>query len=434
MSSDIAIKVSGISKSYRLGETLRRPRRNLREVIMATPRVLLRKAKLMQPVADDPSTEGSDVSNNGLFWALKDISFELPKGEVLGIIGSNGAGKSTLLKVLSKITRPTKGRAEIHGRVGSLLEVGTGFNPELTGRENVYLNGAILGMRKVEIDARYDEIIAFSGVEKFIDTPVKRYSSGMRVRLAFAVAAHLEPEILIIDEVLTVGDQEFQQRCLGKMDDVAAGGRSILLVSHKISIVQQLCTRALWLKDGRLVEDGDVKDVVAAYLATVNMSHDESATPLYDMLRPRNFGKFIRLSRCRIINSTGEDTQQISFAEPFSIELECIALTDVDNISFFVAIDSRVLGANITTSNSRQGAITTSVKKGDTVTARLAIDDLVLNPGEYILSLALHGAKRPLDKLTKAKFFTVTSLLHDTKIVPSGFRDLVYLPPKWAIT
>jgi lipopolysaccharide transport system ATP-binding protein len=199
-------------------------------------------------------------------WALKEVSFEIKRGEVVGIIGRNGAGKTTLLKILSRITEPAEGYAEIHGRVGSLLEVGTGFHPELSGRENIYLNGAILGMRKAEIQGKFDEIVDFAEIEKFIDTPVKHYSSGMYVRLAFAVAAHLDPEILLVDEVLAVGDAVFQKKCIGKMGDVAKGGKTILFVSHNMIAVQSLCQRAIWLQNGALIQKGEASDVVMNYL------------------------------------------------------------------------------------------------------------------------------------------------------------------------
>ncbi len=202
-----------------------------------------------------------------MIWALRDVSFDVRDGEVLGIIGANGAGKSTLLKILSGITEPSSGRAVIHGRVASLLEVGTGFHSELTGRENIYLNGTILGMKKVEIDRKFDEIVAFSGVERFIDTPVKRYSSGMKVRLGFAVAAHLDPEILLIDEVLAVGDASFQRKCIGKMGEVARGGRTVLFVSHNMAAVSILCNRAILLRDGMVAQVGEASDVVSDYLA-----------------------------------------------------------------------------------------------------------------------------------------------------------------------
>jgi lipopolysaccharide transport system ATP-binding protein len=244
----------------------------------------------------DPSSNGS-VEN---FWALKDVSFKVREGEVIGIIGRNGAGKSTLLKILSRITEPTEGRVRIKGRVASLLEVGTGFHPELTGRENIYLNGAILGMSRAEIRAKFDEIVAFSEVEKFLDTPVKRYSSGMYVRLAFAIAAHLEPEILIVDEVLAVGDAEFQRKCLGKMHDVATGGRTVLFVSHNMPAIRNLCQRAMLLKQGRLLVLANVDECVKAYETSTSSSHGCT------WVRPPNMASGPLLYRSLSITLEGE--------------------------------------------------------------------------------------------------------------------------------
>jgi lipopolysaccharide transport system ATP-binding protein len=252
MSSEApAISVEGLRKYYRLGQ--REPYKALRDVLAGAFTAPLRHVHRRRR-----EVEG--------IWALDDVTFELPRGEVLGLIGANGAGKSTLLKVLSRITAPTEGQVVIRGRVGSLLEVGTGFHPELTGRENVYLNGAVLGMRKAEIDRRFDEIVEFSGISRFLDTPVKRYSSGMQVRLAFSVAAHLEPEILLVDEVLAVGDAEFQRRCLGKMHDVTRHGRTIVFVSHNLAAVRSLCSRTILLEKGQLLFDGGTEEAVERYL------------------------------------------------------------------------------------------------------------------------------------------------------------------------
>lgn len=247
-----AIRAHGLSKRYRLGAA--RPDNNLSENLRAGAGKLLRKF-----------TGRARAEDANEFWALQDVSFEVKPGELVGIIGRNGAGKSTLLKVLSRIVEPTNGRAEVRGRMGSLLEVGTGFHPELSGRENVFLNGSILGMSRAEVKRKFDEIVAFSEVEKFLDTPVKRYSSGMYVRLAFAVAAHLEPEILVVDEVLAVGDAEFQQKCTRRMRSVGERGRTILFVSHNMPAIQNLCTRCVWLKAGRVVADGPTAEVLAAY-------------------------------------------------------------------------------------------------------------------------------------------------------------------------
>src|SRR3954470_15902093 len=253
-----AVVASEISKRYRLG-TARRGYGSLRESLADAAALPLRRLR----------GGARSAARGGDLWALRDVSFEIQPGETVGIIGRNGAGKSTILKVLTRITRPTSGWAEVRGRVGSLLEVGTGFHPELTGRENVFLNGAILGMRRVEIARRFDEIVAFAEVADFLDTPVKRYSSGMRVRLAFAVAAHLEPEILVVDEVLAVGDLAFQRKCLGKMGEVTADGRTILFVSHNMATIQTLCRRGIMLEHGRLVTDAPVSEAVSAYLARV---------------------------------------------------------------------------------------------------------------------------------------------------------------------
>ena len=261
--SDAVINVENLSKSYLVGHQLvgRRYGETFRDTIGREAHNMVRNA--INIVRGRQVVSGDEVEE---FWALRDVSLEVKRGEVLGIIGRNGAGKSTLLKILSRITEPTAGRVTLRGRVASLLEVGTGFHQELTGRENIYLNGAILGMNRAEIRRKFDEIVAFAEVEKFLDTPVKRYSSGMYVRLAFAVAAHLEPEILIVDEVLAVGDAEFQQKCLGKMRDISQGeGRTVLFVSHSLPAILNLCTTAICLRDGTVVEIGDPLTVCGKY-------------------------------------------------------------------------------------------------------------------------------------------------------------------------
>jgi len=272
MMSDIVIRTENLGKKYIIGSN--QQHRSFREALSAKARGI--SQKIMAPLGKRINNQEKEKEE---FWALKDISFEVKKGEVVGIIGRNGAGKSTLLKILSRITEPTKGRIYIKGRVSSLLEVGTGFHPELTGRENIYLNGSILGMSKAEIEGKFDEIIEFSGIEKFIDTPVKRYSSGMYVRLAFAVAAYLEPEILIVDEVLAVGDYEFQKKCLGKMEKVASEGRTVLMVSHNMTSVVNLCQRGILLNSGKVVTDGRVTETVQKYMETAREAGGEVVWP-----------------------------------------------------------------------------------------------------------------------------------------------------------
>jgi lipopolysaccharide transport system ATP-binding protein len=265
--SDVAIEVDNLGKMYRLGGRPERYRR-FTETVMD---VLTAPARRLRTLGQPPLPEQT-------LWALKNLSFEVKQGEVVGIIGRNGAGKSTLLKILSRITEPTEGEARVYGRVGSLLEVGTGFHPELTGRENIYLNGAILGMRRAEIARKFDEMVAFAEIEKFIDTPVKRYSSGMYVRLAFAVAAHLEPEILVVDEVLAVGDASFQRKCLGKMEDVARGGRTVLFVSHNMAAIENLCQRGVVLDQGRVEFIGSQTEAIAGYLKKLGEKSDSLRT------------------------------------------------------------------------------------------------------------------------------------------------------------
>ena len=272
--ADVVIRAERLGKKYAIAHQRQGARYvALREEIGRAASAFWRRARDM--VRGTQLLDGEDIEE---FWALRDVGFEIRRGEVVGVIGRNGAGKSTLLKVLSRITEPSEGRVVIEGRVASLLEVGTGFHPELTGRDNIFLNGAILGMGRAEIRRKFDEIVAFADIERFLDTPVKRYSSGMSVRLAFAVAAHLEPEILVVDEVLAVGDAEFQKKCLGKMSEVAHGGRTVFFVSHNMSAVQSLCGRGMLLDHGRLVADGPVSDVIQGYVAALESASREAGT------------------------------------------------------------------------------------------------------------------------------------------------------------
>ncbi len=269
-------------------------------------------------------------------WALKDVSFEVKDGEALGIIGKNGAGKSTLLKILSRITKPTSGTAEIHGRIGSLLEVGTGFHNELSGRENIFLNGAILGMKRTEIESKFDEIVAFSEIEKFIDTPVKHYSSGMYMRLAFSVAAHLEPEILIVDEVLAVGDVSFQKKCLNKMREVGQTGRTVLFVSHDMQSIARLCSRAIWLKDGAIAKDAAANEVISDYLHEQSQKGAEKA---WETTESSPGNEITKLRRVRVCDEGGETVSSIDIRRPVGVEITYDVLQAgkvlVPNIHFY---------------------------------------------------------------------------------------------------
>lgn len=305
--SDVALRTVGLSKMYHIGAQ-REKYRTLRDTLAKAARRPIER--LRHP--------GAATHTSQELWALRDIDLEVHRGEVLGIIGRNGSGKSTLLKVLSRITEPTEGRVEIRGRVASLLEVGTGFHSELTGRENVQLNGAILGMTRAEIKRQFDEIVDFSGVGRFLDTPVKHYSSGMYVRLAFAVAAHLNPEVLIVDEVLSVGDAEFQRKCLGKMEEVAGGGRTVLLVSHNMQAIRSLCRTAIEINAGRVISYGEARRVVADY---VTQQGDSVASATWEPGKGPGDDE-VRLTRVEVLDPSGEVTNQITTDQPFQLSFE----------------------------------------------------------------------------------------------------------------
>jgi len=324
---NIAVKVEGVAKVFRIGSKAD-SHDSLGSVlidIVRKPVENYRKYKSLYQFDDVATEDPFDTHSSDVLWALKDVSFEVEKGEVLGIIGRNGAGKSTLLKILSQITPPTKGRIEIVGRVSSLLEVGTGFHQELTGRENVYLNGTVLGMKKREIDQRFDEIIDFSGVEKFLDTPVKRYSSGMKVRLAFAVAAHLEPEVLIVDEVLAVGDAEFQKKCIDKMQNVGRQGTTVLFVSHNMPSITRMCERAVLLRDGTVFKDAPVTEVVSAYLKADRKNTTEQTWPERETAPG---GDVARLRRFRLKKKNGAVGEAINIRESIGCEIEYEVLSE----------------------------------------------------------------------------------------------------------
>ncbi len=372
-----AIRVENLSKRYRLGEGTRGGYRTFREALVeaaAAPfRGLARRA-------GRPTQAGSPREDEKTLWALKDVSFEVEPGEVVGLIGRNGAGKSTLLKVLSRITEPTSGRAELHGRVGSLLEVGTGFHPELTGRENIYLNGSILGMRRKEIDRQFDAIVAFSEIERFLDTPVKRFSSGMYVRLAFAVAAHLQPEILIVDEVLAVGDAQFQKKCMGKMGDVAQSGRTVLFVSHSMPAVRALCSKGILLEEGRVQTMGNVAEAVRAYQSVIGLDGLRAGVRSWEPSEaPGN--ERLQLLGVRVAPLSGECLDTTS---GFSITLKVRCLRPIPNLD--ATIEIRTLEDVIVL---HDGVVFTSMQdcREGVYEARFEVPGHLLNCGQYRLRL-----------------------------------------------
>jgi lipopolysaccharide transport system ATP-binding protein len=361
-------------------------------------------------------------------WALRDISFEVKHGEVIGIIGGNGAGKSTLLKILSRITEPTEGIADIYGRVGSLLEVGTGFHPELTGGENVYLNGAILGMTKKEIDRKFDEIVGFAEIEKFINTPVKFYSSGMYVRLAFSVAAHLDPEILLVDEVLAVGDVAFQKKCLGKMEDVARTGRTVLFVSHNMAVIQTLCERGICLQNGKMIADSSVSEAVETYLSTIEQLNKVSLTQRTD----RSGKGDVKLIGVEITNGDGKDNEFIKAGGPAKFRFTLSGL--IANISCgFVILDG--LGQPI--ARFKSNIPSPEDKELNSLEEEFVceIDELLLVPGRYQVNVFIRGGGERQDRIEAAAFFDVEfGILRGRPISqPNNKRISALIPHRWKL-
>ncbi|MEH2455810.1 ABC transporter ATP-binding protein [Nostoc sp.] len=370
--SDTVIQVENLGKKYIIGHQQQERYTALRDVIA-------NKVKSLGTLIQNPKSKIQNSQEE--FWALKDVSFEIKQGDRVGIIGRNGAGKSTLLKILSRITEPTQGSIKIKGRVASLLEVGTGFHPELTGRENIYLNGAILGMGKVEIKRKFDEIVAFAEVEKFLDTPVKRYSSGMYVRLAFAVAAHLEPEILIVDEVLAVGDAQFQKKCLGKMEDVGKEGKTVLFVSHNMATVTTLCQRAIWLVNGQVNLEGNVEQITSKYLS-YGTEHSGEV-----ILTKQSQNQRFCFKRVCLLNTEGNINSVFDVRDPIKIHLE-YEVTQGFNILevSFKVINSSGISIFIV---DRSFHLSSELVIGSYV-AEIEIPSLFLAPGSYSIDVAAH--------------------------------------------
>ncbi len=403
--NNLALKVEGLSKLYRIG-TKQKAHTTIGEAFfdfIKSPIHNFKKYRSLYRFEDHYAKEDGGTPED-VIKALEDVSFEVKKGEAVGIIGRNGAGKSTLLKILSRITSPTTGNVEIRGKIGCLLEVGTGFHMELTGRENIFLNGAILGMRKKEIDRKIEDIIAFSGVSKFIDTPVKRYSSGMKVRVGFAVAAHLEPEILIIDEVLAVGDIEFQNKCIGKMKDVTGEGRTVLFVSHNLSAVRALCTRGILIRGGKIIMDGPVDDTIDYYLASLGNQSDNP----FESNEERSGSGVLRFTNARILSPNGKENNRLTAGEPVSFEL---AYQNHKNISkgYVSMTIYNELGVAVANFNMEISGyqLDTLDKKG---LIRCHLQSLPLPIGRYRVAVAMiHKGFGMADHIPNALVFTVDS-------------------------
>lgn len=412
--SDIVIRAAGLGKKYIIGHETRYGTNTFCDGIARGAHAFTRKAGDL--LHGRPVIQGDELEE---VWALRDVSFEVHRGEVIGIIGRNGAGKSTLLKILSQITEPTSGRVRIQGRVASLLEVGTGFHQELTGRENIFLNGAILGMTRAEVRRKFDDIVAFAEISKFLDTPVKRYSSGMYMRLAFGVAAHLEPEILIVDEVLAVGDAQFQKKCMGKIGDVAKGGRTVLFVSHNMTAVRNLCARAVWLYEGSIAGDDDAGLIITKYL-----SHDQGAGGLPDVdltnWANRCGSGEARIIRARLLDHHGNVSSVLQRLKPATIE-------------FTLTGDSRVRINLSTVCMTMEGVKVLQLGHQDTPgfepgvltgprTVRVDIPALPLQCGTYQWVLGVHSdSLSPIDVVSDVLCFTVDD---DLATSPRPYRSI----------
>lgn len=422
--SQTAIRVEGLAKSYRISRALgRQPYRTLQEEVIALPKNLWKRAM-----------GRSDAMET--FWALEDVSFEVNEGEVVGIIGRNGAGKSTLLKILSRITEPTRGRAEIFGRVGALLEVGTGFHPELTGRENIFLSGAILGMRKAEIARQFDAIVDFAEVEQFIDTPTKRYSSGMYTRLAFAVAAHLEPEILLVDEVLAVGDAAFQKKCLGKMEQVSDEGRTVFFVSHNTQAIRQLCTRGILLEHGRVAADGPTDSTLAVYNQRLRELRVDAETGVNNPENRRGSGA-VRFTAVSVEDLDGNERYTFSMGDTIRFRLTFTVHAPMRGLAMFVGLRSGLSRELIT--SARHILTDSEVPPGTTSTVIVDFPEANIRPGEYPLYLHVADALQSprdydvLDDLTPPLVIVPgTRIMHDN-FDPSRPLGVFSLPSRITI-
>lgn len=424
--SNVAIRVAGLSKQYHIGTTHKK---------YNTLRDTLSDAFVTPFVKVGQLLRGQASAAAGLrekIWALNDVTFEVKRGEVVGIIGHNGAGKSTLLKVLSRITEPSEGQIDLYGRVGSLLEVGTGFHPELTGRENIYLNGAILGMPRTEIDAKFDEIVAFAEVETFIDTPVKYYSSGMGLRLGFAVAAHLEPDILLVDEVLAVGDAAFQNKCMGKMGEVANQGRTVLFVSHNMAAIEKQCPRSILLSKGQMVADGPTSDVISEYLGENEVI---TSGNLAGIERPEARFRPI-ITSFHVLNERDEPTSTVRLKDPVTFEIEYEAGDQTRNLIFGILIHT-VRGEPVAfiQTITHHGPIEEWPSKGR---LRARIPSMPLLPGTYRFSVEASTSRRKRDMVDLvphcAEMAVVASDALDSGYLPKAGPQGYYLvDAKWEL-
>ncbi len=407
------MEFQNVCKAYKLGAG----RGSLRDAIPNLARRLLGR---------------NGANDEQIFWAINDVSFEMEQGQTLALIGANGAGKTTILKLLSKVTRPTSGHIKVNGRLSALIELGAGFHPDLTGRENIYLNSSILGLDKKEVDAKFDSIVAFSELEKFLDTPVKRYSSGMYVRLGFAIAIHIEPEVLLVDEVLAVGDMAFQRKCLDKMSEIRSKGSTIVFVSHNMRTVQSLCNQALWLEKGQIRQIGDIQPIVAAYTDEMNRIISAGRLEQYSDTERRGSGE-VQFTAIRLRNSDGIETDAFRMGEKLVVEIDYRTRQRVLSPSFDVAIYADN-GARVCTATTRLSGCAPDYLEGEGV-ARCIFDSIPFVPGGYSVTVALFDREdlKPYDQWYRAVAFAVDSeLIGDARwYLSQEHHGVVYLSPDW---
>lgn len=420
--TDLAISINGLSKKYYIGAEQKNYDRFGEQVVDLFASPFRRTIKLLRGQV----SSAAELEEN--IWALKDITLEIKHGEVVGVIGRNGAGKSTLLKILSRITEPTKGIVDIYGRVGSLLEVGTGFHPELTGRENIFLNGAILGMGKAEIDSKFDDIVAFAEIDKFIDTPVKHYSSGMYVRLAFSVAAHLEPEILLVDEVLAVGDLAFQKKCLGKIDNVAKQGRTVLFVSHNMAIIQNLCQRCILLQNGAVEADGPVSDTVNTYLKSLEQFKGQDLADRMD----RKYKGDIRLTGIELTGGADGSSTILKTGEKAFFKF---TVSNYITGIWFLFVIINTLGQEVAIFKSNILGPADKYDPEKDKTYLCIFDELLLMPGKYHLNVLVYGGGEKQDFVEAAGYFDVQPGLLDGRPMNAESRSVISatMPHRWIL-
>ena len=411
------IEIKNISKRYVLGKDKTYGR--LTESIMNT-------------VAHPIQAIKNATAKKEEFLALKDVSFYVEKGDVIGVIGRNGAGKSTLLKILSQITSPTEGEVVLNGRVGSLLEVGSGFHPELSGRENIYLNGAILGMKKKEIEEKFNEIVKFAEIDKFLDTPVKRYSSGMYVRLAFAVAAHMEPEILIVDEVLAVGDVQFQKKCLGKMKDVSDGGRTVIFVSHNMGAIAQLCQKCVLLDKGQIIAIGETQEVINSYLTYQSSDMNSEIDLTNPRLRKNSLEKSLfKWTQAKVVNSKGLTTTSIECQEPFELIMTGLLTEPVNDLVVGFGVMS-MLGLPVFNSHITDSDHSRNFTPGE-ITFRVKFEPNLLGPGNYIIDFGANGLGI-VDWIPEAIRISIEQISSkDGDSVRSNYDGIIIHPCNWVV-